>query len=915
MNLCENVDLYLSINHNKIHLLSLQVVTPTKVGDVYIYDQPSCESQDYDQPPSRDRGPDGQTPTRGTEENVYDSPKSQNESELYDTPKHSRNSSFASNRSFDGMYESPPSNKPVPGLLERRLTETSGYGSPLKKDESGMETYDVLPPQANIPVGVYDRPRSNRSSTISMRSTGSTVSSSNCSGSSLSSRSSSDIQPLDFYDTPPPRSNKRDTVVNVSPPQNVAETVQNDSPKDNVANRDSVGHLMEDYDALPPTSKVDETDVDYDVPKSNKELPKQTQSRFKYRSTENLLHKFDSSEPNKEVNNKSWKRYSAGDMLEDYDTPVSNTESNRSKLFSSTNDSDFNKPGADKKALTRSRSADLLDSGSSFCDTYDVLPEGPKSRAVKSANMDSLYDNSGVQLRLKGTRVDALKTSQSVDQTYDVPVSSRESSLSTVSMRSDSSSRPSSSGGESRGSDIPPIFFDELELTSATALEVLSRLHQDLSLSVTQLLNFVNSSWRKEQCLKSSVNDIKLTCYALQKNLQEFVKFGQGALANSAKAEDKRVMRKMIKHLEPLQDSFQLVQKAIKSLDGLHWEVSKLSSMASLTPKSDHLGMVVGCCKDLPNLTRMLATVIQGNAKLLFTKTEDKHPPTMVKTDNNKPKPPVAPKPSVKRESLEHWKSMQERPLPSPPVSKPTVPTVNSSSSSPSTSRTVDYYEDKIYHEYDYVSLQSPNEVEQRTKDSTPEKLAAQDTQSLDAHTDGDMPQGLSSKFRERIEKLQKAAENQVVTHGSSRDSTINDNNGSQSREADRQILKFYLTQAETHSKVLTDAIDAFFSAVDYNQPPKVFIAHSKFVILAAHKLVYIGDTIHRNVKQEEIRSKVMQCANHLCDCLKVTVTVTKTAALQFPALTSVQDMVDRVVDVSHAAHELILAIDQAATS
>jgi hypothetical protein len=128
----------------------------------------------------------------------------------------------------------------------------------------------------------------------------------------------------------------------------------------------------------------------------------------------------------------------------------------------------------------------------------------------------------------------------------------------------------------------------------------------------------------------------------------------------------------------------------------------------------------------------------------------------------------------------------------------------------------------------------------------------------------------------------------------------------------DKQVLAFYAEQLETHSTLLTNSIDAFFSCIESNQAPKVFISNSKFVVVSAHKLVYIGDSIHRNLKHEIVRSKIIQCANYLCDCLKLTVTATKTAALQYPSVPAVQEMVDQVVKVSHAAHNLKVLVSQA---
>ncbi|KAK7492245.1 hypothetical protein BaRGS_00016542 [Batillaria attramentaria] len=138
------------------------------------------------------------------------------------------------------------------------------------------------------------------------------------------------------------------------------------------------------------------------------------------------------------------------------------------------------------------------------------------------------------------------------------------------------------------------------------------------------------------------------------------------------------------------------------------------------------------------------------------------------------------------------------------------------------------------------------------------------------------------------------------------------DLNGTTLDSNDKQVLVYYSGQLETHSTLLTNAIDAFFTCIENNEPPKVFISNSKFVIITAHKLVYISDALHRSLMNCEVRNKVMHCANHVCECLKVSVQATKMAALQYPSVPAVQEMVDRVVDVSHAAHELKLVITQA---
>lgn len=120
----------------------------------------------------------------------------------------------------------------------------------------------------------------------------------------------------------------------------------------------------------------------------------------------------------------------------------------------------------------------------------------------------------------------------------------------------------------------------------------------------------------------------------------------------------------------------------------------------------------------------------------------------------------------------------------------------------------------------------------------------------------------------------------------------------------DRQLLTFYSEQCGQHFATLLSAVDAFFDCVSAGQPPRIFVAHSKFVILSAHKLVFIGDTLSRQAAAPEVANRVMNSSNVLCDLLKTVVAATKTAALNYPNTAAIQEMVDRVTDLSHHAQQ-----------
>lgn len=149
------------------------------------------------------------------------------------------------------------------------------------------------------------------------------------------------------------------------------------------------------------------------------------------------------------------------------------------------------------------------------------------------------------------------------------------------------------------------------------------------------------------------------------------------------------------------------------------------------------------------------------------------------------------------------------------------------------------------------------------------------------------------------------------ITHQHSTGSSSSDSSSSFSTGSgtsvclrDRQLLGFYADQCEQHFVTLLNAVDAFFGCVKAGQPPRIFVAHGKFVILSAHKLVFIGDTLSRQVTTAEVSNRVMNLSNMLCEMLKTVVSATKTAALHYPNTAAVQEMVDRVTDLSHLAQQ-----------
>lgn len=180
--------------------------------------------------------------------------------------------------------------------------------------------------------------------------------------------------------------------------------------------------------------------------------------------------------------------------------------------------------------------------------------------------------------------------------------------------------------------------------------------------------------------------------------------------------------------------------------------------------------------------------------------------------------------------------------------------------------------------EYDYVSFDSK------------ENVSKQNNMILN-----ELPKGLKKGFENCVKHADDASFEGELPHD------------------DKQLLKFFSAQIVTHHTNLTHAIDAFLNTVERNQPPKIFLAHGKFVVLSAHKLVHIGDTVHRNISSKHIKERALSCSNALSDALATSVNKTKQAAVQFPLVSAVQEMVDSIVDISHLAKDLKVCLVQAA--
>ncbi|XP_045487575.1 breast cancer anti-estrogen resistance protein 1 isoform X2 [Pieris rapae] len=129
----------------------------------------------------------------------------------------------------------------------------------------------------------------------------------------------------------------------------------------------------------------------------------------------------------------------------------------------------------------------------------------------------------------------------------------------------------------------------------------------------------------------------------------------------------------------------------------------------------------------------------------------------------------------------------------------------------------------------------------------------------------------------------------------------------------DRQLAAFYAAQTATYGAHLSTAVEAFLRTIEMGQPPDVFLAHGKFVVLSAHRIVHVGDTVHRSAQHAGLKAKMLRCSDALSDALAATVAKTKSAAQQFPCANAVAEMAEAARHLASRAQDLRRTLVRAA--
>ncbi|XP_068127655.1 embryonal Fyn-associated substrate isoform X1 [Hyperolius riggenbachi] len=108
--------------------------------------------------------------------------------------------------------------------------------------------------------------------------------------------------------------------------------------------------------------------------------------------------------------------------------------------------------------------------------------------------------------------------------------------------------------------------------------------------------------------------------------------------------------------------------------------------------------------------------------------------------------------------------------------------------------------------------------------------------------------------------------------------------------EEDHHLLRFYASQSHGHLQTLQACVGTFLGSAT-SQPPRVFVGHGKQLVIAAHKLVFIGDTLGRLLSCTQLQAKLAGEGGALCQALKEVVLATKEAAALYPSPAALKAM------------------------
>ncbi|NXW70292.1 CASS4 protein, partial [Hirundo rustica] len=105
----------------------------------------------------------------------------------------------------------------------------------------------------------------------------------------------------------------------------------------------------------------------------------------------------------------------------------------------------------------------------------------------------------------------------------------------------------------------------------------------------------------------------------------------------------------------------------------------------------------------------------------------------------------------------------------------------------------------------------------------------------------------------------------------------------------------------------LHKAIGVFTASLSNQQPPEIFISHSKLIIMVGQKLV---DSLCQETQDREARSDVLHSSSRFCSLLKNLALATKTAALKYPNAEATRELREQTEELAKYTQQFRAMMD-----
>lgn len=503
----------------------------------------------------------------------------------------------------------------------------------------------------------------------------------------------------------------------------------------------------------------------------------------------------------------------------------------------------------------------------------------------------------------------------------------------------------------------------ELRVSHLVAMHNLDKLQQAVDVAVTKLMSFVTEDWRRSEVYALNINGIREISGKVKVALRLLTEFGLGALKNSQKLTNNDISSKIEEALKPLLESYYSIKASIQRLDESNWrsayqerpddDLNSIANLAQLIPCGAYnLGAVIANVSCIlftaenrdETPSRKDTTVTQNGTQNLLSPSTAQNNPTRRPEARSSPDP-VSPSSIIAQvESTEKPASskMESEPVGNqaklfvqttktpPPVSPKPTKELQRSDSAPnsvSLSEQVSELTNNLLNQIDNIKTPPAGLCRKGSKKLSPKTVRRLCSITLknddrinekifeDVSATPPKPSRQSSSPATPDSTTTMFDRRSILTETKSDPGNLHSSENILQNQSSLQNLKSFVEKMNSEFMVLKEAMKCFGESVKDRQKPKVFVAHSKFIVLSAHKLVYIGDGASRNVPNVNDRNTISSVTNSLSEVINGFVENIKIAARQYPEEEAMNTMIKSATNITEKALALYKAVKRHAQS